>query len=453
MGNLAIMAKEKGFLIAGSDGEIYPPMNERLRAVGIKALRGFEEKYFEPNPDTVIIGNSNLPRGTQSLEFVLNNGFHYMSGAEWFAAEILRGRHVIAISGTHGKTTTTSMVAWILEYAGLEPGFLVGGAPLNFDSSARLGAGNYFVVEADEYDTSYFDRRSKFLHYRPNTLIINNIEFDHADIFTDLAAIQYQFHHLIRSIPNNGSIIVSDADEAIEDVLSQGCWSPVSRYGIEQERSRLDKDSPASSEYWRADSIAPDGSSFVVLRNDNRIGTVSWDMIGSHNVSNALGAIVAACHIDVPPGKAIEALCRFKGVKRRMQHFATLGSCRFYDDFAHHPTSIRATLQALRNHVGTEKILAVIEPRTHTMSLGFFRKELAKCCGHADEIIWYRDENIKWDLVGLTQSCVIPSSIADDIDALVDRLCVPQSSPCHILIMSNGAFGGVYRKITNRSQN
>ena len=340
------------------------------------------------------------------------------------------------------------MVAWILDYAGLAPGYMIGGAPRNFESSARLGDKPFFVVEADEYDTSYFDRRSKFIHYRPRTLIINNLEYDHADIFDSLRAIQTQFHHLVRAVPGEGLIVAPTRDRAVNQVLAMGCWTPVARYeSTARRRRRLPID---SGDTWHTENADPAGSAFDVCLNRNPISRVSWDLLGEFNVCNALTAIAAARHAGVSAECAVEALCHFKGVKRRLELFAERDGVRMYDDFAHHPTAIRATLQALRHKVGAERIVAVVEPRTHTMSLGSLRSELSHCCAPADEVIWFRGENIQWDLKELTRSGVVEASVEVDIDHLVARLATPSTSPCHVVIMSNGNFGGIYGKLAER---
>jgi UDP-N-acetylmuramate: L-alanyl-gamma-D-glutamyl-meso-diaminopimelate ligase len=341
------------------------------------------------------------------------------------------------------------MVAWILEYAGLDPGFLIGGVPNNFSISARLGESPFFVVEADEYDTSYFDRRSKFVHYRPKTLVINNLEYDHADIFNDLDSIQTQFHHLVRTVPSDGLIVAPRQSSAVDEVLRQGCWTPVSRFAAMEEKGlqRIDKD---NGESWHASAMTSDGSRFTVILDDTAQGTVEWALLGVHNVDNALTAIAAARHAGVPTDVAIEALGQFKGVKRRLELFAEKDGLRCYDDFAHHPSAIRTTLQGLRNHVGSERIVAIIEPRTHTMSLGTLREDLYHCTAPADEVIWFRSENIQWDLTDLVNASLTTASVENDVDRLVDRIDKYVGENCHVVIMSNGGFGGIYQKITQR---
>jgi len=449
MGSLALLAKESGFDVAGSDGPIYPPMSEQLANAGIAVNQGFDPSDLDPTPDKIVIGNAKLPRGDPAVEFVLNQNLDYTSGAEWLGENILRDRWVIAIAGTHGKTTTTSMVAWILDYAGLNPGFLIGGVPTNFGISARLGESPFFVVEADEYDTSYFDRRSKFVHYRPKTLAINNLEYDHADIFDDLAAIQTQFHHLVRTVPSDGLIIAPQQLSAVDEVLKQGCWTPVSRFAAVKEKGlrRIDID---NGDLWHASAMKADGSGFTVALDNTDLGAVTWSLLGMHNVDNALSAIAASRHVGVPTNVAIEALSRFGGVKRRMELFAEKDGLRCYDDFAHHPSAIRTTLQGLRNHVGNEHILAIVEPRTHTMSLGTLRDDLCHCAAPADEVIWFRNESMQWDLTELVNRSLTAASVENDIDRLVDRISAHVGDTCHVVIMSNGGFGGIYQKISQR---
>ena len=448
MGSLAILAKEAGYRVSGSDQKIYPPMSDLLAQAQIEIFEGFAPAQLNPPPDLVIIGNAGLPRGHPGIEYVLENGLPFASGAEWLGREVLSSRWVIAASGTHGKTTTASMIAWILEYAGLEPGFVIGGAPNNFDQSARLGKGPFFVVEADEYDTSYFDRRSKFVHYRPRTLAINNLEFDHADIFTDLAAIQAQFHLLLRTIPANGLIIAPELDTGVNQVLKQGCWTPVSRVNqVLRETTQRQRIELETGEIWHTANAASDGHSFDVCMNDTNFGKVDWSLLGNHNINNALTAIAAARHTGVPAEQAVAALSEFTGVKRRMELIATVGSTKIYDDFAHHPTAIRTTLQGLRNAVGAEEIIAVIEPRTHTMALGSLQDELQTCCAPADQVCWFRGDNVKWDIHQVAANCVIPATVDDDMEALLQRLSKSSDKPRHIVIMSNGSFEKIYQRL------
>jgi UDP-N-acetylmuramate: L-alanyl-gamma-D-glutamyl-meso-diaminopimelate ligase len=353
------------------------------------------------------------------------------------------------VSGTHGKTTTASMLAWILEKAGLEPGYLIGGVPKNFPRSARLGGTPFFVVEADEYDTSYFDRRSKFVHYRPRTLIINNLEYDHADIFPDLAAIQTQFHHLLRTVPGSGLVVAPGSDDHVNEVLNQGCWTPIERIGPRSVRQKSHEQD--TGRRWNASSAQGQrGLAFDVLLDDEVRGRVDWGLLGEHNVSNALAAIAAARHAGVPAEAAIDALNAFEGVTRRMDLIAEIGDVRIYDDFAHHPTAIRTTLQGLRKQVGSEEIIAVVEPRSHTMSLGTLRSELTNCCAAADAVYWFRGENIRWDLSEVVQNCLIPAYQFDNLQRLVEALANLPPRKRHIVLMSNGAFGGIYEQLPQR---
>ena len=444
MGSLAQLARALGHEVRGCDGPLYPPMSEQLAAAGIPVYEGFEPRQLEPAPDLVVVGNAGLPRGTDSVEWVLNSGLPYTSGAEWLGKAVLPGRWTLAVAGTHGKTTTAGMLAWLLECAGLEPGYLIGGVPRNFGRSARLGAGPFFVVEADEYDTSYFDRRSKFVHYRPRTLVINNLEYDHADIFPDLGAIQTQFHHLLRAVPGNGLIVAPGRDEAVDEVLRMGCWTPVARFGESPPGEPTEYD---NGDLWSAGNATPDGSAFDVILGGEPMGRVSWKLIGNHNVANALGALAAARHAGVAPTAAIDALNRFAGVKRRLEVLAEVGDTVVYDDFAHHPTAIRTTLQGLRNRVGNDEILAIVEPRTHTMSLGTLQGELTSCCAAADRAFWFRGENIEWNLEEVVSSCVVPASLFDDLDSLMGAVARLPRQRRHVVILSNGGFQGIHRKL------
>ncbi len=448
MGNLAILAKQAGYEVSGSDRKIYPPMSDQLAAAGIPTEEQFEQAHLNPPPDVVVIGNANLPRGAESLESILDTDIPYMSGAEWLGRNVLAGRHVFAVAGTHGKTTTTGMLTWILESAGKHPGFLVGGAPVNFDASARLGSSKYFVVEADEYDTSYFDRQAKFMHYKPRTLLINNIEFDHADIYTDLAAIQFQFHHLVRTVPRTGRIIAPWGTRTVDEVLAQGLWTPISFTSVDPTSKELE--ASKAVDFWHAKTVASDGSTFDLFHNRRKIGALEWHHFGHHNVSNALQAIAAAREAGVSIRESLEALSTFEGVKRRMEIVATKDGLTVYDDFAHHPTAILTTLQGLRNRIGREHILAVVEPRSHTMQMGTHREPLTTCCSPADSVIWFKGDNVDMDLDALADSNIVPSEVMFDHDKLVDRICQPVDKPTHIVLMSNGGFGGIYDKIRER---
>ena len=449
MGSLAQLAQQMGLHVSGSDKALYPPMSDQLAAAGITVYEGFDPAQLDPAPDLVVIGNAALPRGNEAVEFVLESGIPYTSGAQWLGDAVLQRRWVLAVAGTHGKTTTASMLAWILQQAGLEPGYLIGGAPLNFPQSARLGSGPFFVVEADEYDTSYFDRRSKFVHYRPRTLIVNNLEFDHADIFDDLRAIQIQFHNLIRTVPRSGLILTPSNNDALNEVLAMGCWSQLARVGREAPKKTVAAD---SGDLWQPGDASDDGRSFDVLHNGAIQGRVSWDQMGQHNLLNALNAIAAARHAGVAVEHAIDALHSFQGVKRRMEVLYDSPNFTLYDDFAHHPTAIRSTLEGLRKRIGSnDHVLAIVEPRTHTMSLGTLRQELITCCAAADEVYWFRGENIKWDLSEIVQACVVPARMFDQHDkliaAILQHATAHPNKKCHAVIMSNGAFGGIYQRL------
>ncbi|HET7675822.1 MAG TPA: UDP-N-acetylmuramate:L-alanyl-gamma-D-glutamyl-meso-diaminopimelate ligase, partial [Gammaproteobacteria bacterium] len=395
---------------------------------------GYRAANLEPRPDQVVIGNAGIARGNPELEAVLDLGFDYLSGAEWLARHVLRGRHVLAVAGTHGKTTTASMLAWILEYAGLKPGFLIGGVPGNFGISARLGETPFFVIEADEYDTSYFDRRSKFVHYRPRTLILNNLEYDHADIFPDLDAIKLQFHQLVRSVPASGLIVANGADANLSATLARGCWTPVERFCA----------APAG---WQAAHATPDGSAFEVQFRGETLGRVEWPLLGDHNVSNGLAAIAAARHAGVVPAAAIAALGSFAGVKRRLEVRGEAAGITVYDDFAHHPTAIAATLEGLRRRVGAARILAVIEPRSHTMKRGVHRDTLGPALAAADRVFAYRPPGLVWDLEAALAGQRYASTVSVDVGELVDAIAAEARSGDHVLVMSNGGFGGLHDKL------
>ncbi len=464
MGNLALLAREAGHDVRGSDEGLYPPMSTVLADAGIPIEEGWDSRFLAPRPDLVVMGNAGLPRGHPGVEAVLDANIPFVSGAEWLGRYLLGERHVLAVSGTHGKTTTTAMLAWILEHAGLEPGYLVGGVPANFPQSARVGVGP-FVVEADEYDCSYFDRRSKFVHYHPNTLILNNLEYDHADIFDDLDAIQRQFHNLMRTLPGSGRVVAPRNDAALDDVLARGCWTPIERFSnvalAAEEQTATGRASRLherdSGLLWHPVDIAPDGRSFAVQRGAERVGRIEWTLLGAHNVGNALAAIAAAEHADVDPAVAVEALSAFRGVKRRMELIYEHDGIKVYDDFAHHPTAIRSTLQGLRAAVGAEHVMAIVEPRSHTMSLGTLRSELATCCAPADEAIWFRTPRLTWDLSEVVSDSVVPARMADSVDRLArsieaDLTARPTGAARHIVIMSNGSFGGLHAHLRERLQ-
>ncbi|WGL17989.1 UDP-N-acetylmuramate:L-alanyl-gamma-D-glutamyl-meso-diaminopimelate ligase [Microbulbifer bruguierae] len=438
MGSLAQLAVAEGHKVTGSDANVYPPMSTQLERAGITLTEGYDPAQLEPAPDLVIIGNA-LSRGNPAVEAVLEKGLSYTSGAQWLCDHFLGGRWVLAVSGTHGKTTTASMLAWILEYAGMEPGFLIGGVPNNFDVSARLGNTPFFVVEADEYDTAFFDKRSKFVHYRPRTLIINNLEFDHADIFDDLAAIQKQFHHLVRTVPGSG-LIVAAREDAVTQVLEKGCWSQVQRCDLEQgDGVRLGD--------WCAVNVAADGSSFDVLLEGGNVARVQWQQTGQHSVRNGLAAMAAARHVGVEPATAAEALAAFAGVKRRMECLGEVQGIRLYDDFAHHPTAIETTLNGLRAKVGSDKVIALIEPRSNTMRMGRHQGQLARACSGADLVLWYQPEGMNWSLDEVVHHSTVPAKVLHSIDAAVESVLELSAPGSHVIVMSNGGFGGVHQRL------
>ena len=432
MGSLAVLAKEAGHRVTGSDANVYPPMSTQLEAQGIELTQGYDPAQLDPAPDLVVIGNA-LSRGNPAVEFVLDKGLPYVSGPQWLAEHVLQGRWVLAVAGTHGKTTTTSMLAWVLEHAGMSPGFLIGGVPQNFGISARLGGTPFFVVEADEYDSAFFDKRSKFVHYRPRTTILNNLEYDHADIFPDLAAIERQFHHLVRTIPSSGLIIHPTAETALVRVLQMGCWTPVQTTG--------------AGGQWQARLLAEDGSRFEVLFDGEVQGTVNWELTGQHNVANALATLAAARHVGVVPGMGVAALSEFRSVKRRMEKVAEVRDVTVYDDFAHHPTAIATTLQGLRARVGSERIIAVIEPRSNSMKLGAHRDGLPDSVTGADSVVWYAPPNLGWDLAGTAAACQVPAVVCDSLEAIIARVQAELDGPTHVVIMSNGGFGGLHGKL------
>ena len=430
MGGIAAIAKSLGHKVTGSDKNVYPPMSTQLEALGIELTEGYCESQFDPAPDMVVIGNA-MSRGNPAVEYVLNRNLPYTSGPQWLLDNLLKDRWVIGLSGTHGKTTTSSMVAWILEHAGLNPGYLIGGVPENFGVSARVGESPFFVIEADEYDSAFFDKRSKFVHYRPKTLVINNLEFDHADIFADLGAIQTQFHHLVRMVPENGLILTPNNTPAIEDMLKKGCWSS---------RQSLGKE-------WHAELLKKDGSEFNVLHNGVIAGTVTWALVGQHNVDNALMAIAAAHHAGVTLPDAIEALSFFKNVKRRMEVKGEVNNITLYDDFAHHPTAIATTLDGLRKKVGNARILAVLEPRSNTMKMGVHKDTLANSWQKADEVYLYEPEGMDWSLVESVAHSNAPAHCFKDVEKIVQGVCNVAQPGDHILVMSNGGFEGIHGRI------
>ena len=432
MGSLAVLAKELGHRVTGSDANVYPPMSTQLQAQGIELTQGYDAAQLEPAPDLVVIGNA-LSRGNPAVEYVLNKGLPYVSGPQWLADHVLQGRWVLAVAGTHGKTTTSSMLAWVLEHAGMAPGFLIGGVPQNFAVSARLGQTPFFVVEADEYDSAFFDKRSKFVHYRPRTTILNNLEFDHADIFPDLAAIERQFHHLIRTVPSEGLVIHPTTEPALSRVIEMGCWTLVQTTG--------------ENGQWQANLLSADGSRFEVSFEGVVQGTVDWPLTGQHNVANALATLAAARYVGVVAPLGIEALCAFKSVKRRMEWVAEVQGVTLYDDFAHHPTAIATTLDGLRKRIGDAALIAVIEPRSNSMKLGAHRDGLPDSVRDADQVIWYAPPNLGWDLASTAAQCPVPAVVADSLEAIIERVKGQARPGTHVVIMSNGGFGGLHLKL------
>lgn len=438
MGGIALLARSLGHQVTGSDANVYPPMSTLLEEQGITLIEGYDPSQLEPQPDLVIIGNA-MSRGNPCVEAVLERNMPYASGPQWLHDYVLRERWVIAVAGTHGKTTTAGMVTWILEACGYNPGFVIGGVPGNFDVSARLGHSPFFVVEADEYDCAFFDKRSKFVHYCPRTLILNNLEFDHADIFDDLKAIQKQFHHLVRLVPGTGRILVPSNDHSLKQVMAMGCWS-------EQELVGDDG-------IWKAKKSVPDSSIFQVYLNDELVGEVEWSLVGEHNMHNGLMAIAAARHVGVPPAEACRALGHFINARRRLEQRGTANGITVYDDFAHHPTAILATLAALRSKVGgTARILAVLEPRSNTMKLGHCKTELAPSLGRADEVFLFQPQHISWQVAEVAEACVQPTHWSADIDTLVDMIAKTAQPGDHVLVMSNGGFGNIHEKLLETFQ-
>ena len=432
MGGLAALAREAGHRVTGCDANVYPPMSEQLRELGIELVEGFGAEQLAFAPDQYVIGNV-VTRGNPLLEALLDAGATYTSGPQWLAEHVLPGRHVLAVAGTHGKTSTTGMLAWILESAGLQPGFLVGGVPQNFGVSARLGQGKGFVIEADEYDTAFFDKRSKFVHYRPRTAILNNLEYDHADIFPDLAAIETQFHHLVRTVPAAGRIVVNARDEALQRVLARGCWSAVQRFGARKEE-------PGS---LRARG---EPHAFDVLRGSLKIGRVDWPLLGEHNQLNALAAIAAAEHVGVAPEAAAAALASFQNVRRRLELRGEAAGVKVYDDFAHHPTAMRTTVNGLRRKVGLQRILAVFEPRSNTMKLGAMKAQLPWALEEAD-LSFCLQGNYGWSATEALAPMGPQAMVADSVETLVAQVVKAAKAGDHVLCMSNGGFGGIHDKL------
>jgi UDP-N-acetylmuramate: L-alanyl-gamma-D-glutamyl-meso-diaminopimelate ligase len=430
MGGLAVLARAAGHKVTGCDANVYPPMSTQLEAQGIALIEGYDPKQLDLKPDLFVIGNV-VTRGNPLMEEILNRGLPYASGPQWLREHVLQGRWVLAVAGTHGKTTTSAMLAWILEHAGLHPGFLIGGVPQNFGVSARLTDTPFFVIEADEYDTAFFDKRSKFVHYAPRTLVLNNLEYDHADIFPDLAAIETQFHHLVRTVPGNGLIVANGLETALDRVLARGAWTPVERFGGEGA--------------WQA-GAADDAGVFEVFHEGASRGRVLWDLLGAHNRMNALAAIAAARHAGVPVIGGVDALAGFKSVKRRMELRGVRRGVSVYDDFAHHPTAIATTVSGLRRKAGNARILAVIEPRSNTMKLGVMKQALPGSLQDADRVYCYSG-GLNWDAADALAPLGERAEVHADLDALVRRIAGEAQSGDQVLVMSNGGFGGIHDRL------
>jgi len=440
MGGIAAIARAAGHRVTGSDRNVYPPMSTQLEALGIEVIQGFEASQLDPAPDVVVVGNV-MTRGQPVIEALLEMGIPYASGPEWLSREVLKDRWVLAVAGTHGKTTTSSVLAWILEDAGLAPGFLIGGVPANFDTSARLGSEPFFVIEADEYDTAFFDKRAKFVHYRPRTVILNNLEYDHADIYPDVESIQRQFHHLVRIVPGSGRIVWNASDARLEQTLAMGCWTPCEGF------ARSEAGAPDALWTARPTGGVEDFSQFEVLEGGQPRGVVRWQLIGAHNMENALAAIAAARHAGVTVEHAIEALGSFKGIARRMQLRGEVNGVRVYDDFAHHPTAIATTVDGLRRRVGSARIIAVLEPRSNTMKMGVHQNTLGPSLLGADEVWLFTPPDLGWDAGPIVASLGKRGHASRDIAALAAELAKSAKAGDHVLIMSNGGFGGLHGKL------
>ena len=435
MGSLAQLAIAQGHRVTGSDQNVYPPMSTQLEQAGIEIMQGFDESHLQPKPDLVVIGNA-MSRGNVAVEYVLNQQIPYTSGPAYLAEHILKGKWVMAVAGTHGKTTTTSMLTWVLQDCGFEPGFLIGGVPKNFGVSARMGSSDFFVVEADEYDSAFFDKRSKFVHYHGRTVILNNLEFDHADIFNDIEAIKTQFHHLVRTIPSDGQVIYPADETHLQATLEKGCWTPKVQIGVD----------------WQYQLIDASGSHFKVLQKDNVVGEVNWSQTGIHNVKNALVCIAAAYHVGILPKDAIAALNRFEGVKRRMELVCKVNDIEVYDDFAHHPTAIESTLAGVKNSGRYSHIWAVIEPRSNTMRMGIHKQALPSSVKNADTSIWFQPKGLDWEMQPVIDGCSELGQSAllmDDVDAIIAHLVENAQAGDAIVLMSNGGFAGIHQQLAN----
>jgi UDP-N-acetylmuramate: L-alanyl-gamma-D-glutamyl-meso-diaminopimelate ligase len=457
MGSLAIIAKQLGYRVSGSDANVYPPMSTQLEELGIELMEGFRPEHLYPEPDLVIIGNA-LSRGNPAVEHVLNEGLNYTSGPQWLSLYVLHDRWVLGVAGTHGKTSTSAMLTWILEYAGMKPGYLIGGVTNNLPRSADIGDSAFFVVEADEYDSAFFDKRSKFVHYAPRTAILNNLEFDHADIFDNLEAIERQFHHLVRTVPGNGLLVVPHGDASIEAVLRMGCWTRRQQFGIAVPEEVCKKLAANGGMFWNAKLINGQGSEFEITKYGQGTkgdvvsrSVVEWDVTGVHNVKNAMAAIVAAHHVGIDVGTAIEGLGQYKGVKRRMELRGEVEGVKVYDDFAHHPTAIATTLQGiymkLKSEPGASRLIAIIEPRSNTMKLGIHQQHLVDACQKADMVIWQKPEKSGLDFNALVADSKVPGyafSTTDEIVAFMEENAIAGDN---IVVMSNGSFDGIHEKL------
>ncbi|WP_285403049.1 UDP-N-acetylmuramate:L-alanyl-gamma-D-glutamyl-meso-diaminopimelate ligase [Luteibacter sp. ME-Dv--P-043b] len=435
MGGVAALARELGLTVEGSDANVYPPMSTQLEALGIGLMQGYQAAHLQPAPDLVVVGNA-MTRGNPAVEYMLDAGLRYISGPQWLGETLLGGREVLAVAGTHGKTTTTSLLAHLLETAGQSPGFLIGGVPGNFDVSARRGTGKPFVIEADEYDSAFFDKRSKFVHYRPRIAILNNLEYDHADIFPDVAAIQRQFHHLVRTVPSNGRLIVNAEDTYLAEVLVMGAWTPVETFGID-------------AGHWRAELLSADGSHFRVRRGDDVLGEVRWGSLGRHNVMNALAALAAASAAGADPVALLPAFAGFASARRRMERIGQARDVTVYDDFAHHPTAIATTLAGLRASVGAARIVVALEPRSNSMRLGAHAEALAPSLADADRVVFLHRPELPWDAGKVVDALDGRGATVPGVDALIDALVADARPGDQVIFMSNGGFEGAPRRFFN----
>jgi UDP-N-acetylmuramate: L-alanyl-gamma-D-glutamyl-meso-diaminopimelate ligase len=432
MGGLARLATDLGMSVTGSDANTYPPMSTQLESLGIELFEGYAAGNIPESADLIVVGNT-ISRGNPELEAVLDQGLKYTSGAQWLGEHVLQGRWVLGVAGTHGKTTTSSMLAWLLEDNGLEPGYLIGGVPENFGETARLGNTPFFVIEADEYDTAFCDKRSKFIHYQPRTLVLNNLEFDHADIFENLASIQTQFNHLLKIIPQHGQVIYNQDSLALDEVLDMGCWSELKSFN-------------SDNADWQTEKVNDDASSFYVIHDDEK-HLVEWSLIGDHNMANAVAAIAAAHHVGIIVANSVESLASFRSVKRRMELIFDTPKARVYDDFAHHPTAISETLGGLRRSIGNEKIIAVLEPRSNTMKRGVHKHLLEDALAQADQVLIFADDNVKWNIAELESDAIHTYNNTDLLLAELTKLISEDPNRTNVLIMSNGGFENVYQRL------